>query len=187
MVVGAGLVQFGHTFCPPLLPLGWLLMWMLHLPQETISGLCCKPWTWTSSWWIQWNHTSFMSAFPVVCVINRVLATVGGAGRGRPPLAISAQPFFFFIYFFFYCLFHNRGSIIAQYTCVIYIENDLVRLWIPGPRTSDPRSLALCFVGFPHSACHYYSQLFSTTQIGLARTLVINDLHVISSLTVDTN
>ena len=28
-------------------------------------------------------------------------------------------------------MFHNRGSIIAQYTYVIYIENDLVRLWIP--------------------------------------------------------
>ena len=38
----------------------------------------------------------------------------------------------------------------------------------------DPRSLALRFVGFTHSACRYYSQLFSTTQIGLARTLVEN-------------
>ena len=56
----------------------------------------------------------------------------GGAGRGRPPLTISGQhqkkkkkklvP----------CtMFHNWGSIITQYTCVIYIENDLVRLWIP--------------------------------------------------------
>ena len=74
-------------------------------------------------------------------------------------------------------MFHNRGSIIAQYTCVIYIENDLVRLWIPaGALPPDPRSLALRFVGFTHSACHYYSQLFSTTQIGLARTLAM--LHV---------
>ena len=70
-------------------------------------------------------------------------------------------------------MFHNRGSIIAQYTCVTYIEYDLVRLWIPaGALPPDPRSLALRFVGFTHSACHYYSQLFSTTQIGLARTLL---------------
>ena len=39
----------------------------------------------------------------------------------------------------------------------------------------DPRSLALRFVGFTHSACHYYSQLFSTTQIGLARNLLVGD------------
>ena len=67
-------------------------------------------------------------------------------------------------------MFHNRGSIIAQYTYVIYsIENDLVRLWIHARALPlDPRSLALRFIGFTHSACHYYSQLFSTTQIGLA-------------------
>ena len=71
-------------------------------------------------------------------------------------------------------MFHNRGSIIAQYTYVIYIENDLVRLWIPaGALPLDPRSLALRFIGFTHSACHYYSQLFSTTQIGLATTLSV--------------
>ena len=75
-------------------------------------------------------------------------------------------------------MFHNRGSIIAQYTYVIYIENDLVRLWIPaGALPVDPQSLVLRFVGFTHSACHYYSQLFSTTQIGLATTLMtINDV-----------
>ena len=72
-------------------------------------------------------------------------------------------------------MFHNRGSIIAQYTYVIYIENYLVRLWIPaGALPVDPQSLALRFVGFTHSACHYYSQLFSTTQIGLATTLFMN-------------
>ena len=71
-------------------------------------------------------------------------------------------------------MFHNRGSIIAQYTYVIYIENDLVRLWIPARALPlDPRSLALRFIGFTHSACHYYSQLFSTTQIGLATTLLV--------------
>ena len=74
---------------------------------------------------------------------------------------------------------HNRGSIIAQYTYVIYIENDLVRLWIPaGALPVDPQSLALRFVGFTHSACHYYSQLFSTTQIGLATTLLIPFYHM---------
>ena len=99
--------------------------------------------------------------------IPRGVATVGGAGRGRPPLTISAPA-------------QKKkkkippGTIIAQYTYVIYIENDLVRLWIPaGALPVDPQSLALRFVGFTHSACHYYSQLFSTTQIGLATTLPI--------------
>ena len=36
-----------------------------------------------------------------------------------------------------------------------------------------PRSLVLRFVGFTHSACHYYSQLLTTTQIGLATTLTM--------------
>ena len=31
--------------------------------------------------------------------------------------------------------------------------------------------MVLRFVGFTHSACHYYSQLLTTTQIGLATTL----------------
>ena len=47
---------------------------------------------------------------------GRVVATVGGAGRGRPPLTISARHkkkkknsarhnfFFFFLFFFFKCL-----------------------------------------------------------------------------------
>ena len=71
-------------------------------------------------------------------------------------------------------MLHNRGSIIAQYTYVIYIENDLVRLWNPaGALPLDSRSLALRFFGFTHSACHYYAQLFSTTQIGLATTLLM--------------
>ena len=73
----------------------------------------------------------------------RVLATVGGAGRGRPPLTISAQ--------------HKKKK----------KKNPA------GALPPNPRSLALRFVGFTHSACHYYSQLFSTTQIGLARTLVM--------------
>ena len=45
-------------------------------------------------------------------------------------------------------MFHNRDSIIAQYTYVIYIENDLVKLWIPAG--APPRSLVLRFVGFTH-------------------------------------
>ena len=48
----------------------------------------------------------------------RVVATVGGAGRGRPPLKISARHFFFF-FLVPGTMFHNRGSIIAQYTCYI--------------------------------------------------------------------
>ena len=90
--------------------------------------------------------------------INRVVATVGGAGRGRPALTISARHNYkkkwfppstkkFFFFFFFLVpgtMFHNQGSIIAQYTYVIYIENDLVRLWIPARALPlDPRSLAL--------------------------------------------
>ena len=71
---------------------------------------------------------------------SRVVATVGGAGRGRPALTISARhnpkkkkfrPALNMFFFFFLVpgtMFHNRGSIIAQYTYVIYIENDLVRL-----------------------------------------------------------
>ena len=48
---------------------------------------------------------------------------------------------------------------------MLCIENDLLRLWIPaGALPLDPRSLALRFIDFTHSACHYYSQLFSTTQ-----------------------
>ena len=43
----------------------------------------------------------------------------------------------------------------------------------PGHCPWTPRSLALRFIGFTHSACHYYSQLFSTTQIGLATTLLL--------------
>ena len=94
----------------------------------------------------------------------------GAAQHSRfPPgttqkIMISARHNFFFFFFFLVpgTMFHNRGSIIAQYTYVIYIENDLVRLWIPaGALPLDPRSLALCFIGFTHSACHYYSQLFS--------------------------
>ena len=60
----------------------------------------------------------------------RVVATVGSAGRGRPPLTISARHFFLVTG----TMFHTQGSIIAQYTCICYIqyiENDLVRLWIP--------------------------------------------------------
>ena len=81
----------------------------------------------------------------------RVVATVGGTGRGRPPLTISARhpkKKYIYIYisssFFSFFLvpgtmFHNRGSIIAHYTYVIYIENYLVRLWIPaGALPLDP-------------------------------------------------
>ena len=61
----------------------------------------------------------------------RVVATVGGAGRGRPALTISARhnpkkndfrPAQFFFYFFLVpgTMFHNRGSIIAQYTYMLY-------------------------------------------------------------------
>ena len=109
-----------------------------------------------------------------IIIIIRVVATVGGAGRGRPPLTIFARHNFFQFFFFVPgTMFHNWGSIIGT-IYVIYIENDLVRLWIPaGALPLDPRSLALRFVGFTHSACHYYSQLFSTTQIGLATTLII--------------
>ena len=81
-------------------------------------------------------------------VIIRVVAMVGGAGQGRPPLTISARHrrrknYLQFFFFFFFAvpgtMFHNRGSIIAQYTYVIYIENDLVRLWIPaGALPVDP-------------------------------------------------
>ena len=46
---------------------------------------------------------------------------------------------------------------------------------LPGHCPWTPRSLALRFIGFTHSACHYYSQLFSTTQIGLATTLHTKD------------
>ena len=108
----------------------------------------------------------------------------GGRRQAGPPTTYDFRPapkkkkkkdfrpaqLFFFLVPSTTCMFHNRGSIIAQY--VIYIENDLVRLWIPaGALPVDPQSLALHFVGFTHSACHYYSQLFSTTQIGLATTL----------------
>ena len=116
-------------------------------------------------------------------LVARVVATVGGAGRGRPALTISARhnqkkkrfpPGTKKNFLVPGTMFHNRGSIIAQYTYVIYIENDLVRLWIPARALPlDPRSLALRFIGFTHSACHYYSQLFSTTQIGLATTLLV--------------
>ena len=116
----------------------------------------------------------------------------GGRRRAGPPSTHDFRPaqpqkkwfppgtkniYIFFFFFFFLVpgtMFHNRGSIIAQYTYVIYIENDLVRLWIPaGALPLDPRSLVLLFIGFTHSPCHYYSQLFSTTQIGLAATLMM--------------
>ena len=59
----------------------------------------------------------------------RVVATVGGAGPG-PPTTHDLRPALIFFFFFLVpgTMFHNRGSIIAQYTYVIYIENDLVRL-----------------------------------------------------------
>ena len=80
----------------------------------------------------------------LIIIINMVVATVGGAGRGRPALTISAR--------------HKKKK----------------KKKIPaGALPLDPRSLALRFIGFTHSACHYYSQLFSTTQIGLATTLII--------------
>ena len=44
-----------------------------------------------------------------------------------------------------------------------------------------PRSLVLRIVGFTHSACHYYSQLLTTTQIGLATTLVMRSRDVLYS------
>ena len=101
----------------------------------------------------------------------------GGAAHHSRFLPGTKKRRFFFFFFFLVpgTMFHNRGSIIAQYTYVIYIENDLVRLCIPsGALSLDPQSLALRFVGFTHSACHYYSQLVSTTQIGLATTLIID-------------
>ena len=54
----------------------------------------------------------------------RVVAMVGGAGRGRPPLTISARHKKKKVSG---TMFHNRGSIIAQYM-YIHIENDLVRV-----------------------------------------------------------
>ena len=58
----------------------------------------------------------------------------GGRRRAGPPTTHDLRPALIFFFFFFLVpgtMFHNRGSIIAQYTYVIYIENDLVRLWIP--------------------------------------------------------
>ena len=56
-------------------------------------------------------------------------SSYGGRRRAGPPTTHDFRPAHFF---FGVCvpgtMFHNRGSIIAQYTCVIYIENDLVRL-----------------------------------------------------------
>ena len=56
----------------------------------------------------------------------------GGRRRAGPPTTHDFRPaLIFFLFFVPGTMFHNRGSIIAQYTYVIYIENDLVRLWIP--------------------------------------------------------
>ena len=60
--------------------------------------------------------------------LGRVVATVGGAAH---PSRFPPGTNFFFFFLVPGTMFHNRGSIIAQYTYVIYIENDLVRLWIP--------------------------------------------------------
>ena len=98
----------------------------------------------------------------------RVVATVvDRAGRGRPPLRLALKNKSARLYFSW-----PRFNNCTIYIFYIYIENDLVRLWIPaGALPLDPWSLALRFVRFTHSACHYYSQkLFSTTQIGMATT-----------------
>ena len=96
-----------------------------------------------------------------------------GRGRAGPPTTYDfrlAQFFFFFFFFFLVpgTMFHNRGSIIAQYTLKMTLSGSES---LPGHCPWTTQSLALHFVGFTHSACHYYSQLFSTTQIGLATTL----------------
>ena len=66
--------------------------------------------------------------------MTRVVATVGGAGRGRPPCTHI---------FFFWCvcvpdtIFHYRGSIIAQYTGTLKMTLSGSEFQ-PGPL--DPRS-----------------------------------------------
>ena len=90
-------------------------------------------------------------------------------GRRRAGLPTTFPPGTIFCYFFVPgTMFHNRGSIIAQYTCCVILKMTLSGSESP---PGHPRSLVLRFVGFTHSACHYYSQLLTTTQIGLATTL----------------
>ena len=50
-----------------------------------------------------------------------------------------------------------------------------------------PQSLVLRFVGFTHSACHYYSQLLTTTQIGLATTLMMMMMMIMIMIILGTN
>ena len=149
----------------------------------------------TVFWKVEWNlvntwQESFNSFIQLLKSYLHPIQGCSYSGRRRagPPSTHDFRPaqpkkkrfppgtiFFFFFFLVPGTMFHNRGSIIAQYTYVIYIENDLVRLWIPaGALPLDPRSLALRFIGFTHSAYHYYSQLFSTTQIGLATTLILS-------------
>ena len=84
-----------------------------------------------------WDFAFTVQVYACTCGtyihVHRVVATVGGAGRGRPALTISARhnnkkndfrpAQYFFIFLFFLVpgtMFHNRGSIIAQYTCYIH-------------------------------------------------------------------